>query len=172
MWKISSMFCLDHKRCNMNVYLWFDLSHFRLRTTVIRLLLQVFYDWTLFVKNDFKDVHSPDIYSLYVLLHNPVDTLTSPKFCAPIQLALASVLIISHSTVCFHFDNINRIANPPWHSSGLNVSWANQIWTGECRSQSPVPYRLAIAHSYQRYFFNPSPIIRAFGFICCPVLIS
>ena len=24
--------------------------------------------------------------------------------------------------------------------------WANQIRTGECRSQSPVPYRLAIAH--------------------------
>ena len=28
----------------------------------------------------------------------------------------------------------------------LSLTWANQIRTGECRSQSPVPYRLAIAH--------------------------
>ena len=27
----------------------------------------------------------------------------------------------------------------------LSLTWANQIRTGECRSQSPVPYRLAIA---------------------------
>ena len=27
-----------------------------------------------------------------------------------------------------------------------SLYWANQIRTGECRSQSPVPYRLAIAH--------------------------
>ena len=28
------------------------------------------------------------------------------------------------------------------------LSWASWIRTNECRSQSPVPYRLAIAHYY------------------------
>ena len=36
-------------------------------------------------------------------------------------------------------------------------SWASRIRTGECRSQSPVPYRLAIAQEGGYRDSNPGP---------------
>ena len=48
-------------------------------------------------------------------------------------------------TAFFALPEKNKIPCRPLSTRDC-LYWANQIRTGECRSQSPVPYRLAIAH--------------------------
>ena len=43
-------------------------------------------------------------------------------------------------------------------ASGPYLNWARQIRTAECRSQSPVPYRLAIAHYQKRWVKGFEPL--------------
>ena len=64
-----------------------------------------------------------------------IQAINFPRFFLPIFLPNA----------LFSFSEKNKIPCRPLSTRDC-LYWANQIRTGECRSQSPVPYRLAIAH--------------------------
>ena len=69
------------------------------------------------------------------------------QICTPYRFCSASLR--SHNVCGF-------AASQPFASQSLGPIWASWIRTNECRSQSPVPYRLAIAQGNWMHPVNPN----------------